>query len=425
MNEQGFRPIAATLMRRALLWAALCMLGFGCLQGWLTYRAVQHRFENSLQEIGTALAPTLAELTWTLEQRICEQQLESVLQYPSVGHATLYAVTNESGVDQVFAQAGNPAFKRKPSTQVFDIRRDVHRVGSLELSLNTDALYSEVLKSVAWVLAECAVLTLLLVATILRLLKRDLQQPMQALAAYVNSLQAKELTTPLALGRRASKHADEIDLVADALHTLQGKLGQHIETLDSKVAERTAQLQNALDTLKALSTLDPLTGCHNRMLFEQRLQEELSRAQRYGRPLSAIFCDVDRFKSVNDTHGHGTGDAVLAAVGRCLRDSLRTQIDWVTRYGGEEFVIVLPETSLGQAIETAERMRQCVVQQVCVPLEGGGSLRVTLSFGVAQQQAMESGAALLKRADQWLFAAKHGGRNQVQPGFTQAEASSA
>ena len=151
------------------------------------------------------------------------------------------------------------------------------------------------------------------------------------------------------------------------------------------------------------------------MLFNERFPAELARAQRYDRPLSIVFCDLDEFKSINDNHGHLVGDRVLTAFGTCLRNELRVEIDWVTRYGGEEFLVVLPETPLAGALEIAERLREAVAERVGVALDDGGLLRITASFGVAQQQAEENLEALLQRADQWLYAAKNGGRNQVQP----------
>ena len=105
-----------------------------------------------------------------------------------------------------------------------------------------------------------------------------------------------------------------------------------------------------------LSITDALTGCHNRHYLDQQLPREIDRAGRYGRRLSVVMCDLDHFKSVNDTHGHAAGDAVLSAVGRYL-DAHRRAPDWVCRFGGEEFVIVLPETGLEEALGIAERMR--------------------------------------------------------------------
>jgi diguanylate cyclase (GGDEF)-like protein len=238
---------------------------------------------------------------------------------------------------------------------------------------------------------------------------------MQRLASFVTRLKPDNITQELALQRVPGHLYDEIDLVADGFRTLQENIHHHILTLDSRVLERTSQLEQALASLKVLSSVDPLTGCFNRLTFNERLPNEMARAKRYGRPLSVIFCDADKFKSINDTHGHLVGDRVLAILGSCLRQELRAEVDWVARYGGEEFVLVLPETPLMSALEIAERLRQRVEQDVTLRLADGRQLHVTASFGVAQQQEQEAMESLLHRADEWLYVAKNEGRNQVLP----------
>ena len=280
--------------------------------------------------------------------------------------------------------------------------------------LDKSTLYQEVWRSVAWVLLQCVVLTALILGIVVRLLRRDLERPLHRLAEFVNRLRADGLSTPLQLERAAGHAYDELDLVVDGFQTLQASIHRHISTLDAEVQERTQQLEAALASLKTLSSLDPLTGCFNRMLFNERFPGEMIRSQRYLHPLSIIFCDVDAFKAINDTHGHLVGDRVLAALGACLREELRADIDWVARYGGEEFVVILPETPLAAALDTAERLRQAT-QGISVTVTAGLQLHITASFGVAQQQTQETMESLVNRADEWLYTAKNAGRNQVQP----------
>lgn len=141
----------------------------------------------------------------------------------------------------------------------------------------------------------------------------------------------------------------------------------------------------------------------------------MQRAARYRRPLSVIFCDIDFFKSVNDQYGHSLGDRVLVEFVACLDKELRTDIDWLVRYGGEEFMVVLPETSLPQAIEVAERMRVSVENVVRINVPGKAPLTITASFGVAEREEGDTVETLVHRADDCLYYAKEHGRNQVQP----------
>ncbi|MDA3962807.1 MAG: GGDEF domain-containing protein [Planctomycetota bacterium] len=154
--------------------------------------------------------------------------------------------------------------------------------------------------------------------------------------------------------------------------------------------------------LQDLGRTDPLTGCHRRWYGLERLSEQVER----GLVLAVAMVDIDFFKLVNDTHGHGAGDEVLRAVGRCLVGHLRTG-DLVSRWGGEEFVIVLPNTSATAAFAVAERLRQRVASLGDLPAS------VTVSIGVAACRMDETAAELLERADASMYQAKESGRNRV------------
>ncbi len=112
--------------------------------------------------------------------------------------------------------------------------------------------------------------------------------------------------------------------------------------------------------IKILSITDPLTGCYNRSYMTERLLRELKNSGRYKRPLSLALCDLDHFKQVNDTYGHQAGDEVLKSFVQTISESIRTDLDWLTRYGGEEFIVVLPETPLDGALTVTERLRSAV-----------------------------------------------------------------
>jgi two-component system cell cycle response regulator len=168
--------------------------------------------------------------------------------------------------------------------------------------------------------------------------------------------------------------------------------------------------------LHELSTLDGLTRQLNHRVIYDRLTEELERARRYRLPLSVVLCDFDHFKEINDTHGHLAGDAVLREGADVLRRCLRST-DLLGRYGGEEFLAVLPQVDLAGARMAAERLR-LGLEKHTVRLAGGGEVRVTASFGVASRDELanlESGDVLVSLADSRLYEAKAAGRNLVRP----------
>nr|WP_295785524.1 GGDEF domain-containing protein [Rhodoferax sp.] len=173
-------------------------------------------------------------------------------------------------------------------------------------------------------------------------------------------------------------------------------------------AEVQAQLkaQNAL--LKTLSGVDKLTGLANRLRLDQVLSEELERGKRTGAELSVILVDIDHFKAVNDSHGHQIGDQMLMAIGKILNQNSR-QVDLVGRWGGEEFLIVCPETKLAGASLLAEKLRCSIAAQV-FPVVG----HKTGSFGVASLGGLKDIDDLISRADAALYRAKKNGRNRVE-----------
>jgi two-component system cell cycle response regulator len=191
-----------------------------------------------------------------------------------------------------------------------------------------------------------------------------------------------------------------------ALHSDKGQpcgvVGVITDISDRKVMET---------ELRRRATIDPLTELVNRRHFWDLARTEIERTRRFGHPLSLIMLDIDHFKRVNDSFGHGTGDRVLACVASACRSVLR-EVDVLGRLGGEEFAVLLPETPLESALDVAQRLRQAVMD---LRLDGQcpGLASQTISLGVAERQAEEGFDTLLLRADKGLYKAKRGGRNQV------------
>lgn len=162
-----------------------------------------------------------------------------------------------------------------------------------------------------------------------------------------------------------------------------------------------------------LASTDGLTGLYNHRIFSQMLQEELSRAQRHNLPLALVMFDVDDFKRFNDSYGHPVGDQVLVAVAEILGETLR-KCDIAFRYGGEEFIAILPETPAEPAVLVAERIRQTIETQSRRHLPDSIGHGVTVSVGVASfPRDGESGESLLKMVDDLLYRAKKEGKNNV------------
>jgi diguanylate cyclase (GGDEF)-like protein len=170
-------------------------------------------------------------------------------------------------------------------------------------------------------------------------------------------------------------------------------------------------INQAQSALREMASTDPLTGLRNRRSMSEVIRHEYERQRRSAAPMSLVLCDLDRFKAINDTFGHDAGDVVLQAASRALADGLR-QVDAIARWGGEEFLIMLPDTAPAEAVQVAERMRQRVESQR-VALPGGHALHATITLGVAAVNPQESVEQAIARADAALYRGKAEGRNRV------------
>lgn len=176
--------------------------------------------------------------------------------------------------------------------------------------------------------------------------------------------------------------------------------------LQNNLASRNSELENALQRISELARTDPLTGLLNRRALKEMADYEMARMAREKRPMAVVLSDIDDFKPINDTHGHSVGDEVLAELAERLRSSFR-QVDLITRWGGEEFLCLLPNTTLEQAAEAVERMRSNL-ERNAIPTRAG-DLKVTLSWGISQVN--DSLPAAIRHADQAMYAAKARGGN--------------
>ena len=184
----------------------------------------------------------------------------------------------------------------------------------------------------------------------------------------------------------------------------------------TRQAAATINRANSYSTILQYATLDALTNLNNRRQFETRLGQEISITKRQGKPLCAMMIDIDFFKKVNDTYGHSAGDEVLRTVAGIIKQVLR-ESDIPSRYGGEEFAVLLPFTHLDEAKIVGERLRKSVETTpitINSNTEDEKQINVTISMGLAEFDSQESGEALFERADKALYNAKTNGRNQVQ-----------
>ncbi len=176
--------------------------------------------------------------------------------------------------------------------------------------------------------------------------------------------------------------------------------------------ETVKRLQKKMEEVADMATIDELTGLYNRRALFSRLAEEHSRAKRYDQSFSLLLIDIDDFKNVNDEHGHQVGDGILRGLGAFLRQNLRDS-DFPARFGGEEFLCLLPSTDTDQAVQTGHKIKQLLSQSTLSSKKMGVALQITVSIGIATFVTGDEIDDLIKRADDALYLAKRRGKNQV------------
>ncbi|WP_425407011.1 GGDEF domain-containing protein [Hwanghaeella sp.] len=203
---------------------------------------------------------------------------------------------------------------------------------------------------------------------------------------------------------RLQESNEELEVTVSELTATKSRLEEQASDLAAMAETLEVERQRA----EKLSITDRLTGLNNRQKLDQVIADELDRAKRYDHPLSVIMFDVDHFKSVNDTHGHLVGDEVLIKLAETVTKTIRS-VDICGRWGGEEFIVICPETAEAGCAEVAEKIRKAI-EKTDFPVVG----TKTASFGIAEYRKGESADAIIHRADQALYGAKQLGRNRVE-----------
>jgi len=202
----------------------------------------------------------------------------------------------------------------------------------------------------------------------------------------------------------------ELDNIAAALKEL-GRMERELAEKKRELEEKNLLLEEKNRELHRMSIIDPLTDLHNRRYFMEEAEKELIRSKRLGLDMSIILVDIDFFKKINDSKGHQVGDRVLIAVSRTLQSTLR-QYDIVARFGGEEFIILVPDSDIAGGGAAAEKLRQAVEQLDPTAIDG---CQVTISAGVSSLGVLggDNIDRLIGAADDALYQAKDSGRNRV------------
>ena len=357
---------------------------------------------NSCFELRTAIRARsdASAPEWREAQRLLDQYAEVARQIPDID----VAIRSKLNDFTLQAKAVDPIsanLKTLASAEVERARGRISKASHLSMLI----------------IVATAVTGLLFVLMIAAIIHASITRKIVALTHSAEEMRAGNLKASVETGS-----SDEVGVLAASFNDMSGRMQQLVGNLEEMVQQRTQELTEARDRLEALvkelddknqaleilSVTDKLTGLANRRKLESSLQSEILRARRYGKRFSIILIDVDHFKAVNDTYGHQVGDAVLVQLATLLTRNAR-ETDIVGRWGGEEFLIICPETNLTLVSTLAERYRAELERNDFAQVG-----QVTSSFGVTDCREDDDVLRLVQRADEALYRAKESGRNRVE-----------
>lgn len=193
------------------------------------------------------------------------------------------------------------------------------------------------------------------------------------------------------------------------LFSSNSEMQDHSSEIESRLSEQT----RIINELQSQLRIDPMTGLLNRGALNKDMQKEVSRALRYKYPVSIFMADIDHFKNVNDLYGHPAGDSIIKITANLIKKGIR-EADSVYRYGGEEFLALLPHTDSGNAVIFAERIREKIAKYLFVDRKHDISIAISISAGITELRQHDDAASFIARADKALYLAKQSGRNRVE-----------
>jgi diguanylate cyclase (GGDEF)-like protein len=393
--------LSASLLTRILLFSGLFTIIITSLQLYLDYKGEIKQLEYKQESITKTQLIPLGTALGDFNELQVQQQLEAIIGIEGITFSEII-----TGFGKRYT-AGNDSTENVISKS-FDIIWNTNNIGELKVYADKNLVKNKIIDKFYVVLISQAIKTFLVAIFILYILHRLVISHITEIAYWLNNFKAESSFSPISLEDNTEKNNEMIKLKS-AISEMGEQVYQHTAALESKVAQRTKELEQAKRELEKLAFTDNLTGIANRNAFFKQADEELSRSRRLSYDIGIMMLDLDHFKSVNDNYGHDAGDEVLKVVSKTMNDCLRKQ-DTLGRIGGEEFAIIVPGTDKVGMHRLATRLQASIELQHFSLL--GDDEKITVSIGYTKVKDEELFKSALKRADLHLYTAKNNGRNQ-------------
>lgn len=406
MKKRGSLESRLCLLVIGLLFALLLAVGHVQMTGQQAalLEVKTEKFESLSRVLALTYTPITGKTSWTLYREFTSRFMDT-------DKDISYVIITDSNGKVLFADSREIAphkyknFIGKQADRIMSLAGSLGNSGPETMRVNVPAMVNKGQRGTITVAFGSGSLAAATEAMQTKLLYTFAFAFLAGLFGAI--LLAKAITCPLKRLIIAARAVEAGDLSVSVPVSSRDEIGELADSFNRMVAA----LKQSTEKLVERANTDSLTGLYNHRYYQERVRSEIKRAERYDRPMSVIMLDIDHFKSLNDTHGHPVGDTVLQELAKVLYTEARRDIDIITRYGGEEFALILPETELEGARTVAERIRLGVQRHV---FEGkdGETMPVTISLGVAQfpiHSAEPEG--LIMAADLAMYQSKSMGRN--------------
>ncbi len=425
MRVTKFKLSLGIRQKMILLLVAVLSIALG-VTAWLTIDHQKRELVRETQKDGEDLSHVVSRALAFSVIGYDYQTIQLILNELTQTHAIAYAqVTGTQG--HVMAVAGRMTAKNGQVTLFqSDIMLLGRPVGRLVIGLNTASIVEKTRAAQTFLLTREAVVILLIAFGEFAALSYLIIRPVSIITKSLKTGLSEDgqITTDIQLDSRDEfgNLARQFNALRADLNSANARLHEKIVVADRQLTATNEQLRNQATELKRVNielertaVTDPLTGLYNRRFFEKSLEADLALSTRHGDSNSLLLIDIDHFKNINDSYGHRSGDAVLCDLAAILKSGVRKS-DVVSRYGGEEFLILCRRTDKLQSIAAAEKLREAIVRHEFRSVDDS-LLHLTVSIGIStfpDRMAPNSGDEYLQRADIALYECKGAGRNQVR-----------